>query len=79
MTLNDIHAEIERASVRRRELWRLLSGGHDPDLGAELKALDDRLARLWDEHRETRARLRFGEKDEIVRRARIEERLERAA
>jgi hypothetical protein len=79
MTINDIHAEIERASVRRRELWRLLSEGHDPELGAELKALDARLEALWDEHRETRARLRFGDHDEIVRRARIEERLERAA
>ena len=79
MTLNEIHAEIERASVRRRELWRLLSEGRDPELAAEMKALDERLAELWDEHRETRARMRFGDKDEIVRRARIEERLERAA
>ena len=79
MTLSEIHTEIERASVRRREVWRLLSERRDPELGAELKALDERLARLWDEHRVTRARLRFGDKDEIVRRARIEERLERAA
>jgi hypothetical protein len=79
MTLNEIHAEIDRASARRRELWRVLSQGHDPEVGAELKALDERLERLWDEHREERARLRWGDHDEIVRRARIEERLERAA
>ena len=79
MTLTDIHAEIERASERRRELWRLLSDGHDAELLAELKELDARLERLWDEHREERRRLRFGDHEAIVRRARIEERLERAA
>lgn len=79
MTLDQIHAEIERASQRRRELWRRLSQAHDSALRAELKELDARLTNLWDEHREERARLRFGDHDTIVRRARLEERLERAA
>ena len=79
MTLQEIHTEIERASERRTELYRLLSEGHDPERAAELKALDARLEELWNEHRAFRARLRFGDPDAIVKRARLEERLERAA
>lgn len=79
MTLTEIHAEIDRASERRAELYRLLSEGHDAELAAELHQLNDRLEKLWDEHRAVRARLRFGDPDAIVKRARLEERLERAA
>jgi len=46
---------------------------------SEIKGIDERLQGLWDEHRAERARIRFGEREEIVRRARAEERLERAA
>lgn len=77
--LYEIHAEIDRESDRRTDLWRLLSTGHDPAVAAELKSIDERLAALWDEHRATRARLRFGDRDRIITRARAEERLERAA
>jgi hypothetical protein len=45
----------------------------------EIKALDATLEELWAAHRAERARIRFGERDDIVRRARAEERLERAA
>jgi hypothetical protein len=45
----------------------------------EIKDLDTRLQELWQELRMEKARLRFGEREEIVRRARAEERLERAA
>jgi hypothetical protein len=45
----------------------------------EIKHIDEQLVTLWDEHRAERARIRFGEREEIVRRARQEERLERAA
>jgi hypothetical protein len=79
MTLNQIHEEIEQTSERRSELWQALSEGHDPDLAAELKRLTERLDRLWDEERSLRATLRFGEREKIVARARVEERLERAA
>jgi hypothetical protein len=79
MTQQEIHAEIERASERRSELYRLLSQGHDPATAAELKQLDARLEQLWNEHRALRARLRFGDPASIVKRARLEERLERAA
>ena len=78
-TLEEIHAEIERLSEERTALWHTLSDHHDPDVRAEIHALDERLDRLWDEHRLLRARLRWGDRDSIVARARVEERLERAA
>lgn len=78
-TIETIHAEIERLSERRTGLWNLLSQGRDPALIDELKALDERLQTLWAAHRAERARIRFGERDDIVKRARAEERLERAA
>lgn len=78
-TLNEIHAEIERATERRGELWHLLSEGHDPELAAELHELEERLSRLWDDQRTLRAQARFGDRDQIIKRARHEERLARAA
>ena len=78
-TMDDIHAEIEVLSEQRTELWHLLSQGRDEAVVNQIKEIDERLQRLWDEHRAERARIRFGERDEIVRRARQEERLERAA
>ena len=41
--------------------------------------LEERLAALWDEQRALKARARFGDRDEIIKRARHEERLARAA
>jgi hypothetical protein len=79
MTLIEIHREIDRASERRTQLWRSLSESRDPGLAAELKALDAELERLWQQQRELRAAIRFGERAQIVKRARTEERLERAA
>ena len=78
-TIADIHAEIEGLSEQRTELWNLLSQGRNESVREEIKQIDERLQGLWDEHRAERARIRFGERDEIVRRARAEERLERAA
>ena len=78
-TIAEIHAEIEGLSEQRTELWNLLSQGRNEPVREEIKEIDKRLQRLWDEHRAERARIRFGERDEIVRRARAEERLERAA
>jgi hypothetical protein len=74
-----IHAEIDRISEQRTELWKHLSLGRNPELVAEIKALDTKLQSLWDAHRAERARIRFGEREHIVKRARAEERLERAA
>jgi hypothetical protein len=79
MRLSEIHAEIEQTSERRSELWHILSQGHNPAAAAELKSLSERLDQLWDEERTLKAELRFGNRDHIVARARVEERLERAA
>ena len=78
-TIATIHEEINEVSERRAELWHRLSEGRNPDLVEQIKALDDKLDTLWNEHRAARSLIRFGERDEIVRRARAEERLERAA
>jgi hypothetical protein len=77
--LEEIHAEIETLSEVRTELWHKLSDQHDAEVRAEIHEIDAQLDRLWDEHRAVRARLRFGDRDSIVARARVEERLERAA
>lgn len=79
MTTNHIHNEIEQLSETRQELWHQLSDGLDPAVKEEIKKLDARLEELWQALRMEKARLRFGEREEIVRRARAEERLERAA
>lgn len=78
-TIPRIHAEIEELSERRVSLWNSLSQGRDPAVVEEIKALDVQLDELWARVRAERARIRFGERDDIVRRARAEERLERAA
>jgi hypothetical protein len=79
MTIDEIQSRIDELSERRTALWRRLSEGHDAEIARELKALDSELWRLYDAQRATRARLRFGNRGEIVARARMEERLERAA
>jgi DNA-binding transcriptional regulator GbsR (MarR family) len=79
VTPNQIHTQIEQLSEERQELWQRLSDGLDPAVKEEIKDLDARLVELWQALRLEKARLRFGEREEIVRRARAEERLERAA
>ena len=79
MTPDQIHTEIERLSEERQELWQKLSEGLDTSVQSQIKELDERLQTLWQSLRIEKARLRFGEREEIVRRARAEERLERAA
>ena len=78
-TLSEIRADIERATAERAAVFHRLAEGHDAVLSAELHALDDRLEGLWEEQRVARAHLRFGDRDEIIRRARLEERIDRAA
>jgi hypothetical protein len=78
-SLSEIHSAIERASERRAELWKRLSAGYDEQATEELRRLNEELDRLWDDQRALRARVRFGDRDAIVARARVEERLERAA
>lgn len=78
-TMTKIHAEIDELSERRVDLWNSLSVGRDPAVIDEIRSIDDQLETLWAALRQERARIRFGERPEIVRRARAEERLERAA
>ena len=80
MLIHDIHSQIDELSERRGILWRSLADiGRDPQTMDEIKRIDEQLQALWDAHRAERARIRFGERDEIVRRARAEDRLDRAA
>lgn len=78
-TLEGIHQEIEVLSEERSELWHRLSAEYDGTVRENIRTLDQKLDALWDEHRALRARLRFGDREHIVARARVEERLERAA
>jgi hypothetical protein len=79
VTIAEIHTEIETLSEQRQELWHRLADGLDITTQSEVKDIDARLTELWETLRLEKARLRFGERDDIVRRARAEERLERAA
>ncbi len=78
-TLDEIRLEIEQLTEERAELLHQLSRGHDSILAAGHKRLEERIGQLWDEHRAARATLRWGERELIIKRARAEERLERAA
>jgi ADP-dependent phosphofructokinase/glucokinase len=78
-TIDDIKLEIERATDRRAELLHVLAEGHDAAVAAEHAEIEEEIARLWDEYRQARVRGRFGDRDVIIKRARLEERLERAA
>jgi len=78
-TFDDIRIEIEQLTEQRAELFHQLSGGHDVVLAAEHKRLEERIAELWDEHRAARAQLRWGGRELIIKRARAEGRLDRAA
>lgn len=78
-TIREIHVEIEILSEQRVELWHQLSTEYDPQVLEEIRRIDAALDGLWDEQRALRARVRFGDRAQIVARARVEERLERAA
>lgn len=78
-TLSQIRDEIDHLSARRVEVMRALSEGFDATLKAEHLELEERIAELWEEQRNARAMLRFGDRDVIIQRARQEERLSRAA
>jgi hypothetical protein len=79
-SLSEIRQEIEVLSDRRAELWhRQSEEGQSAETSSELAELAERIEQLWDEHRAVRARLRFGDREKIIARARAEERLNRAA
>ncbi len=78
-TLTQIRQEIDEVSERRLRVMRELSQGYDASLAAEHKELEERVAELWNEQRNARAMMRFGDREAIIQRARQEERLSRAA
>ena len=78
-TLEIIHREIEALSERRVELWHDLSEGYDASRQAEVHSIEERLEELWQEQRQFRGQLRWGDRKRIIARARAEERLERHA
>jgi hypothetical protein len=78
-TLEEIRTEIDQLTEERSQLLHKLAEGHDVLLAIEHKEIEERIAVLWDEHRMARAELRWGDRDRIIKRARAEERLDRAA
>ena len=74
---NQLAEHLKTAAALLGELFA--DPGRTAELVKQIKALDDQLDTLWNEHRAIRARIRFGEREQIVKRARAEERLERAA
>jgi hypothetical protein len=77
-TLHDIKQDLDAATERRSELWKELSlAGADAGRSAELAALNERIEELWQEARLAKTRVRFGDRDEIIARARAEDRLDR--
>jgi hypothetical protein len=77
--LIDVKRDIQRLTERRTELWQELGAGGGAEVRAELAELVAQVASLWDEQRQIRATIRFGDRDAILTRARTDERLERSA
>ena len=78
-TLDDIHRDLDIASERRTDLWERLSEGYDAEASTEAAALTRRIEDLWAEARVARAHARYGPSNEIITRARAEDRLDREA
>jgi hypothetical protein len=76
-TIQEIRADLERATERRGDLWEELGHGRDEAKAAEAARLSGLINDLWSELRAVKARQRWGDSDLIQRRARAEERLER--
>jgi hypothetical protein len=77
--LATVEAELEGAMTRRTELWREQSLNPSPRVAAEVKALSERINRLWAESRARRACIRAGSRERILSRVRAESRFEREA
>jgi hypothetical protein len=77
--LAEIRKDLEAASARRTELWEELAEQYDAAKSAEAAALSRRIEELWTEARAARARAQYGPSDEIITRARAEDRLDREA
>jgi hypothetical protein len=76
-TPDEIRVELDRATEERAELWGDLSGKHDASKSDRAAELSDLIEELWTELRRAQAYARFGPADEIIARARAEDRLDR--
>jgi hypothetical protein len=74
-TVEEIRAELDRATTRRSVLWSELSRSRDG--AAELALLNERIPQLWEELRIAGTRSRHGAPEPILQRAARERRLER--
>jgi hypothetical protein len=74
---HEIRKDLEAATERRTALWEDLSKGLDMQKSAEAAALSKRIEELWAELRTSQARARFGPSEDIIARARAEDRLDR--
>ena len=71
----EIRRDLEELTARRSALWHEESEGERRQ--AEIEALSAQIDRLWSELREARVTMRHGRREEIIRRARSEERINR--
>ncbi len=77
--MNEIRRDLEDASARRSALWEDLAEGYDAAKSAEAARLSKQIESLWAEARVARARSHYGPSEEIITRARAEDRLDREA
>lgn len=73
----NIRDELDRATEDRAELWNDLSEQYDAAKSARAAELSRLIEELWTELRRAEAHARFGPADEIIARARAEDRLDR--
>jgi ion channel len=76
-TPNEIRAELDSATEERAELWGDLSYQHDASKSDRAAELSELIEELWTELRRAQAHANFGPADEIIARARAEDRLDR--
>lgn len=74
---DEIRTELDRITEERAELWGDLSEQHDTDKSARAAELSELIEDLWTELRRAQAHARFGPADEIIAKARAEDRLDR--
>jgi hypothetical protein len=76
-TPENIRAELDRITEERAELWGDLAEHHDAVKSAKAAELSELIEDLWTELRQAQAHARFGPADEIIAKARAEDRLDR--
>lgn len=76
-TPTDIRRDLDEATKRRAEIWEDLSDQHDAVKSAQAAELSELIEELWTELRRAQVHARFGPADEIIARAKAEDRLDR--